>query len=331
MPFPASLTPSSTFPIRIFGAGRLGHALAHALAPHPTTLHKTRPLEYPEKPDESAIWILTISDDAIPLLAQSLAQSLASSPHPPQPLIVLHTSGRCSLDALQIFAKQGASIGTLHPLLSLATPSKEARPPVKEAAPPAKEHPFRGCFFGIEGDPLALQAAQEIAASLDASTFSLAGMNRALYHAAAVTASNYLVALASQAALLLQAAGFQGDPLPPLLPLMQASLHHLNRCGLPHALTGPLARGDLQTLHAHLHALQQLDAANPPQHIESADASAPSSLLPDASTPAAEAPNLSHTAFYKTLALVTLPIAHALQESQGKFSPAMPAIKQLLR
>jgi predicted short-subunit dehydrogenase-like oxidoreductase (DUF2520 family) len=77
-----------------------------------------------------------------------------------------------------------------------------------------------------------------------------------LYHAAAVMASNYVVALCDAAAELLGRAAPGGPPpLPALLPLVASALGALQREGLPGALTGPLARGDADTVRAHLAAL----------------------------------------------------------------------------
>ena len=72
------------------------------------------------------------------------------------------------------------------------------------------------------------------------------------YHAAAALASNALVALASVAA---QVSGLS-DGLKALLPLLYGAVDNLDRLGLPAALTGPIERGDISTVEAHLQALQ---------------------------------------------------------------------------
>jgi predicted short-subunit dehydrogenase-like oxidoreductase (DUF2520 family) len=85
---------------------------------------------------------------------------------------------------------------------------------------------------------------------------------KALYHAAAVAASNYLVAVEDLAARLARAAGIPPrDALRALLPLVRGTVRNLERVGLPAALTGPVARGDAATLRAHRRALRAVDPA----------------------------------------------------------------------
>ena len=84
--------------------------------------------------------------------------------------------------------------------------------------------------------------------------------DKALYHAAAVIASNYSVTLAATAARLLRRIGAsEDDSLRVLLPLMRSTLDNLERQGLPEALTGPIVRGDTGTVRRHL---LELDAAD---------------------------------------------------------------------
>src|SRR5262249_3707097 len=86
------------------------------------------------------------------------------------------------------------------------------------------------------------------------------GEDRALYHAASVAASNFVVGLMAFAAELWGEAGIPPDKaVPALLPLVEGSVRNLASAGLPGALTGPVARGDAGTVRAHLAAL----AGNP--------------------------------------------------------------------
>ena len=91
---------------------------------------------------------------------------------------------------------------------------------------------------------------------MGAEPFTLADEHRVLYHAAAVVASNYLVTLASVAEDLFERAGLPaGGALPAFLPLMRGALDNLQAQGTVAALTGPLSRGDVGTVAAHLDAL----------------------------------------------------------------------------
>ena len=85
---------------------------------------------------------------------------------------------------------------------------------------------------------------------------------KSLYHAGAVVVSNYLVVLASLAVELITAAGIQEEEaLATLLPLMRGTLYNLEQVGLPQALTGPIARGEVHVVQGHLDNL-------PPKLVE---------------------------------------------------------------
>ena len=93
--------------------------------------------------------------------------------------------------------------------------------------------------------------------SLDGRPVPLDSASKALYHAAACAASNYLVTLVDYAACLMVKAGVPPDvAMPALLPLVAGTVENLETVGLPDALTGPIARGDVGTVKGHLAALQ---------------------------------------------------------------------------
>ena len=78
-----------------------------------------------------------------------------------------------------------------------------------------------------------------------------------LYHAGAVLASNYVVALADMAQRLLVTAGVpQEQALPALIPLLSSVVQNLAQVGLPGALTGPVERGDVSSVEQHLRTLE---------------------------------------------------------------------------
>ena len=87
---------------------------------------------------------------------------------------------------------------------------------------------------------------------------ALARGGKALYHAAASVACNYLVTLASEGVELMAAAGVPREAaLPALLPLLRGTVRNLEVLGLPRALTGPIARGDAPTVGRHLEAIRR--------------------------------------------------------------------------
>ncbi|HTU58119.1 MAG TPA: Rossmann-like and DUF2520 domain-containing protein, partial [Polyangiales bacterium] len=157
---------------------------------------------------------------------------------------VVHLSGVLGLDCLAPAAERGAMVGALHPLQAFPADSPEAR--------------FRGIYTGIEASDPALTARLEaIARALGATPFSLAGVDRAAYHAAAVLTSNYVVALHAAAAEVWRLAG-----LPPsaaraaLAPLTLGAAQAISERELPQALTGPIARGDVRSVESHLEVLR---------------------------------------------------------------------------
>src|SRR5262249_37568866 len=136
-------------------------------------------------------------------------------------------------------------IGMWHPLVSFADPNAAART-------------LDGVAFGIEGDEPARAMASRLARALGARPILLDGDSVSLYHAGAVMAATYVVALADAARELLTLAGVSpADALPALIPLMTSVVQNLSQLGLPGALTGPVARGDVSSVEHHLRILAQ--------------------------------------------------------------------------
>jgi predicted short-subunit dehydrogenase-like oxidoreductase (DUF2520 family) len=106
----------------------------------------------------------------------------------------------------------------------------------------------------VEGPP----SVERLAVSLGLRPFRVAPADRVRYHAAATIASNHLVALLGQAARVADAAGV---PPEALLPLVRASVDNVDALGPVAALTGPVARGDADTVARHLEVLGADDAS----------------------------------------------------------------------
>jgi predicted short-subunit dehydrogenase-like oxidoreductase (DUF2520 family) len=160
--------------------------------------------------------------------------------------VVLHTSGaHASADVLAAARPHVRAVGTLHPLVSFADPRAAA-----EA--------LDSIAFGIEGDEPARAMASRLVRALGARAVFLDGESMPLYHAGAVIAANYVVALADVArALLVKAGVSQEQALPALIPLMSSVVQNLSQLGLPGALTGPVERGDVSSVEQHLRILEQ--------------------------------------------------------------------------
>jgi predicted short-subunit dehydrogenase-like oxidoreductase (DUF2520 family) len=191
-----------------------------------------------------AVVVLAVPDDAIPPLAAALAARQAvQADH-----VVLHVSGSLSHDVLRILAPSGAALGSLHPLQTLVEPER------------APEH-LRGAWAAVEGMPRAVETAERLARDVGLRPFQLRPGAKPLYHAGAVFASNYFVVVEAVAERLLREAGLaDGQAWEALAPLVAGTLDNLRRQGPLAALTGPVARGDVDTLTRHLVALSGTEA-----------------------------------------------------------------------
>ncbi len=150
----------------------------------------------------------------------------------------IHCSGSLPAEILRV--KEGVPTWclSLHPLQAFAS--------VEEALTI-----LSGTHFGIEGDNEKLGV--RIVKDLGGIPHHVSMEKKTLYHAGAVVASNYLVVLAALAVKLFAEAGIpEEDALAFLLPLMRGALYNLEQVGLPNALTGPIARGDVQVIQSHL-------------------------------------------------------------------------------
>jgi predicted short-subunit dehydrogenase-like oxidoreductase (DUF2520 family) len=186
----------------------------------------------------NAIAFLTVPDSAV----ASYSAEVAAAGAIPSTLAFVHCSGALGLGVLRPLGAHRAT-GSFHPLQSFPEPR----------APEA----FRGSFIGIDASTALLRRKLErLARDLGASPRRVEEGERAVYHAAAVFASNYLVALAGVAVTLLKSIGWsEREAVDGLIPLMRGAIAEVERRGPIAALTGPIRRGDADTVSMHLHAL----------------------------------------------------------------------------
>jgi predicted short-subunit dehydrogenase-like oxidoreductase (DUF2520 family) len=160
---------------------------------------------------------------------------------------VYHTSGSLAADTMAVAKEQGAFIGALHPLQSFAG--------VKN-----NENCLSGVYFAVDGDTQAVDLAKSMVRDMGGYSFFVPPNKRVIYHSAACMASNYLVVLVYNAVSLFQQFGLSAEEATTaLLPLLQGTLDNLSRSGAKKALTGPIVRGDVSTVAAHLQALAKTD------------------------------------------------------------------------
>jgi predicted short-subunit dehydrogenase-like oxidoreductase (DUF2520 family) len=188
--------------------------------------------------------VIAVPDGAIAEVADRLAFL-----HPSPELPVLHTSGSRSTDALAPLAIQGHAVGSAHPLAAISDPVDGA-------------DRLAGVSWGVEGDGAALELAERIVAACGGRALRIAPGGKPAYHAAAVFASNYAVALLSVAEGLMEQAGVHArDARPALTALAAGAVENVAARGPVAALTGPILRGDVETVALHL---ERLSAAERP-------------------------------------------------------------------
>ncbi len=241
--------------VGVVGAGRVGTALAVALrrAGHRVTgasavseASRSRverylsgtPVLQPEEVIAAAdLVLLTVPDDAL----GGLVAGLAATGAPLAGRMLAHTSGRHGLAVLEPAVELGALPLALHPVMTFTGRPDDA-------------DKLAGISFGVTAPDVLRPAAEVLVMEMGGEPVFIAEEDRSLYHAALAGAANHLVTLVVQATDLLSRAGV-AQPSRMLGPLLSAALDNALRLG-DAALTGPVARGDVDTVAGHLAALQ---------------------------------------------------------------------------
>lgn len=179
--------------------------------------------------------VLGVPDRAIPSVWREILPVLRPG------TLAFHLSGSESSGILQPVGP--AKVGAVHPMKSFADPALAVRT-------------FRGTYCGVEGPP----ELSSLVRSWGGIPLRIDPNSKALYHAAAVFATNYVVSLVDAAVEVLSAAGVpRRKALPAALSMARGTLDNLGHVGLPAALTGPIERGDAGTVQRHLDALAAAD------------------------------------------------------------------------
>ncbi|HET9979313.1 MAG TPA: Rossmann-like and DUF2520 domain-containing protein [Ktedonobacterales bacterium] len=255
--------------VGVIGSGAVGGSLARALADsrakiiavtarngeHAAALARRIPgCRAVATPAEvvaaSDLILLAAPDDTITPLAESLSWRAGQR--------VVHFSGARGAQALAAAAERGATVAALHPLMTF-TRALAAGPLDAILAR------LRGCVWALETEDEALrEALRAMVAALGGQVALLTESGRIPYHIAGVLASNYVVTLMGAATALWESFGAdRALAREALLPLMRASVENLTTLEPSAALSGPIARGDVGTIRAHLDWLASAAASNP--------------------------------------------------------------------
>lgn len=208
-------------------------------------------MEIPEIIEKSEVILLAVPDDALGPLVTWIAEhtTLQSGQ------ILLHTSGRYGAGVLAPATQRGAIGLAIHPAMTFTGLSLDLER-------------LQNTSFGVSGAAPFLPIAQALAVEMGGEPVIIAEGDRPLYHAALAHASNHLVTITGQSMQILASLGIE-DPARYLEPLVRASLDNALASG-ESALTGPVVRGDSQTVETHAEVLHGFAVEEKADDIEAA-------------------------------------------------------------
>jgi len=251
--------------VGVVGAGRVGAVLGAALAAaghevvavsgssaateaRVAELLPGRPFLAPDRVARGCdLLLLTVPDDVLATVVRELEGAGAVRPGQ----LVVHAAGRHGLGVLQPLADLGARPLALHPTMTFTGTARDLPR-------------LRGCPVAVTVADADRGDAERLVADLGGRAFALDDARRELYHAGTVHGANHLVTLVAEARELLGAAGVD-DPGAALRPLLEAALDNSLRSG-DAALTGPVVRGDVGTVRAHLARVAEAAPATVPSY-----------------------------------------------------------------
>lgn len=242
--------------VLIIGAGQVGRGLFRAFRASGMDvlgLHGRRASAYttsngslPSSVADANAIVVAVRDDQIDdVLGQLIdARGAGTRSRLASGTVIVHTSGGAEPELIPRLAEIGLSGGTFHPLIPFANP---------ERAPELLRHGW----IGIDGDDQARATSRRIAGHIGARTLEIPPGGKGTYHAAAVMSSNFPVVLASIAADLLTSLGIpERSAQQAVHGLMEGAVTNLGDIPPEEALTGPVVRGEIDTVMRHLAALR---------------------------------------------------------------------------
>lgn len=256
--------------ITIVGAGNLGSALAPALCragytidciaahSHGAALKRAQKLAREVGAEVSVgrsevrsdlVWF-AVPDGEIRRAAKEFAgvpSRTSSNQKSWKGRVALHSSGALTSDELAILRRRGAAVASAHPLMTFVARSRPT---------------LAGVPFAIEGDAIAVRAARRIVRDLGGLAYTIRKKDKAAYHAWGTFASPLFTALLATSEQVAELAGVRKDDARRrMIPILQQTLANYATMGAPNGFSGPIIRGDTETVKRHLRVLRQLPAA----------------------------------------------------------------------
>ncbi len=258
--FVASKTKLNVTTVSLVGAGNLAQAIGPALKKagyrveqvvarnNPESMRRARRLakrlgatvtrldEF--VPASDLIW-LCHTDDALAPTSKMLARKSGW-----RGKVVLHSSGALTSDVLKPLTRAGAHTASLHPMMTFV---------------PGTAPKLAGVPFAVEGDKQAVAAAKQIVKDLEAEVFEIKGSAKVLYHALGSFSSPLVVATLVTAERVGQAAGLTLAQTRKIIgPILQQTMNNYLKGGPAAAFSGPIKRGDIETVKRHLRELRRV-------------------------------------------------------------------------
>jgi predicted short-subunit dehydrogenase-like oxidoreductase (DUF2520 family) len=249
--------------IAMVGPGRLGKAIALELrragysiseiVSRDTAASKRKARELARKLDGQAstsasaclnadlVWFC-VPDREIAAASHQLASAIVWKKK-----IAFHSSGALASDELKALRRRGASVASVHPLMTF----------VSRSIPSLQDVPF-----AVEGDAAAVRAARRIVRNLGGEAFIIRKQHKAAYHAWGAFTSPLLVATLVTGERLARAAGLSAvEARKKMLPIVRQTIANYEALGPTGAFSGPIVRGDTETVRKHLQVLKKVPQA----------------------------------------------------------------------
>lgn len=243
--------------IAIVGAGNLGNALAHSLraagyridsviaraegvsltrARRLARQLRSRAFVGAEEARARILWFC-VPDGEIASASAALARGFQGRGR-----VALHSSGALCSDELEPLRRQGVAVASVHPLMTFV---RKSRPML------------RGVSFAVEGDPVAVQTARRIVRDLGGEPFAIRKKDKSAYHALGTFASPLLTALLATTECVAGLAGMtRAAAKRHMLPILLQTLQNYGKLGAAQGFSGPIVRGDVETVRRHLEVLR---------------------------------------------------------------------------
>jgi predicted short-subunit dehydrogenase-like oxidoreductase (DUF2520 family) len=196
--------------------------------------------------DSDVVWFC-VPDDAIAEVARSVAQKADWKGR-----VALHSSGALASDELAALRRLGAHVASVHPMMTFVAGSLQA----------SSQRSLAGVPFAIEGDVAAVRAGRAIVKELGGKAYAIRRQDKVAYHAWGTFASPLLTALLATTEHVAAAAGVnRREAKRRMLPILQQTLANYAALDAAGAFSGPIVRGDVETIRRHLRVLRKVPAA----------------------------------------------------------------------